>query len=288
MATSTATAWPTSPSSAPSTGDVVHALLLVRLRQSTATATQFGLDGDITVDRRLRRRHHTDYAVFRPSTGTWYHPPVLDRHAAHVGWGVPGDRPMPADYDGDGRTDIAVWRRPPASGGSSIPATARVAHAVGPVDGSADRAPTSTVTGRADLAVFRPSTAQWFLHLTTAAYWRTRSVRTWGQAGDIPVAADYDGDGRSRHRRSIVRRLGQWVGIDALTLGLVANVQWGLNGDTPRPHDFDGDGVADPVVFRPAVCDVVHPSCPSTGDAPTDSVGPPHRSAASSRQAAGQ
>src|SRR5207248_3270004 len=27
-----------------------------------------------------------------------------------VGWGLPGDVPVPGDYDGDGRADLAVYR----------------------------------------------------------------------------------------------------------------------------------------------------------------------------------
>ena len=41
--------------------------------------------------------------------------------------------------------------------------------------------------------MFRPSTGQWFLSRTTAGF----SSQNWGQSGDIPVAADYDGDGKT-------------------------------------------------------------------------------------------
>jgi hypothetical protein len=47
--------------------------------------------------------------VFRPSNGTWY---LLQSTAGFtgVGFGVATDLPAPADYDGDGKSDIAVFR----------------------------------------------------------------------------------------------------------------------------------------------------------------------------------
>jgi hypothetical protein len=44
--------------------------------------------------------------MFRPSTGTWY----TGLTAPPINWGASGDRPTPADFDGDGKTDVAVYR----------------------------------------------------------------------------------------------------------------------------------------------------------------------------------
>ncbi len=47
--------------------------------------------------------------MFRPSNGTWY----LNRSTAgFVGmqFGITTDVPAPADYDGDGKADLAVFR----------------------------------------------------------------------------------------------------------------------------------------------------------------------------------
>ena len=50
-----------------------------------------------------------DYAVYRPSEGSWYVQRSAEGFYA-ANWGLPDDLPVPADYDGDGRTDIAVYR----------------------------------------------------------------------------------------------------------------------------------------------------------------------------------
>ena len=49
-------------------------------------------------------------AVFRPANGTWY----FD-NGSQVQYGQAGDIPVPGDYDGDGTTDIAVFRPANAS-----------------------------------------------------------------------------------------------------------------------------------------------------------------------------
>jgi hypothetical protein len=49
-------------------------------------------------------------ASYRSSTGTWY---ILQSRTNTVTtylWGLSNDTPVPGDYDGDGRTDIAVFR----------------------------------------------------------------------------------------------------------------------------------------------------------------------------------
>ena len=45
-----------------------------------------------------------------PSTGTWYVRRSSDGSALSVQWGISADTTVPADYDGDNKTDIAVFR----------------------------------------------------------------------------------------------------------------------------------------------------------------------------------
>ena len=107
----------------------------------------------------------------------------LVRGSVHVSWGLPGDLPVAADYDGDGTVDPAVFR--PSSSQWFIRDQATIS-------GNRRRHPGSCRLRRQwdgrDSGVDAPEGGAWFV--------QGRPVVNWGQPGDIPVPADYDGTER--------------------------------------------------------------------------------------------
>ncbi len=108
-----------------------------------------------------------------------------------------------------------------------------IAHALwGVVGGDYD------ADGSSDLAVWRPSTGEWWDH----GYGATL---TWGLPGDKPVPGDYNGDGVADN--AVWRpSTGTWYVHGQTT------VQYGQAGDIPVPGDYDGNGTTDLAVFRPS------------------------------------
>ena len=70
-------------------------------------------------------------------------------------------------------------------------------------------------------------------------------AENFGDTTDIPVPADYDGDGITDI--DVFRpSTGTWFVRNQF------NARWGQNGDVPIPLDRDGDGRPELIVYRPS------------------------------------
>jgi subtilisin-like proprotein convertase family protein len=171
--------------------------------------------------------------------------------------GAAGDFFLPGDYDGDNRTDEAVWR-PGAPGVAAWYILQSVTNTL--------RSETFGQTGddpevfgdydgdnKDDLAVYRPGAVS---GAPSFWYWRS-SVSPgplfnvqWGQQGDFVAPGDYDGDGKNDF---VVQRNaggGQARFWRLMTTNPSDSVVFGTPTDTIVPGDYDGDGKTDIALTR--------------------------------------
>ena len=211
--------------------------------------------GDPTVLHPPQGGQSAAFLVLKSSTGYDYG----QAGVIPAGWPVLGDTPILADFDGDGGTDLGLWR---ASTGVWVIAKSSAAFADyifalwgamgdSPVAGDFDG------DGAADIGFYRDGT--WGVLLSSegfdfnASWWKA-----WGGAADMPMVGDFDGDGKADPTVYHPPEGGQSAAFLVLKSSTgydygqiqVVPAGWPSLGDIPVIGDWNADGITDLGIWR--------------------------------------
>ncbi len=208
------------------------------INQAPQIKTVFELDGD----------QKTDLAIFRPNgaSSEWWLQRSANGSVFATQFGATTDTIVPADYTGDGKTDVAFWR--PSTGNWFVLRSEDLTFFAAPFGANGDTPVPADydADGKADVGVFRPTDNTWYIQRSSD---NGTTIQQFGTTGDVPVNADYDGDGKADiaiYRPS----LGQWW-LSRSTAGTIAYT-FGSSTDKTVAGDYTGDGKADVAFWRPS------------------------------------
>ena len=156
--------------------------------------------------------------------------------------------PQLADFDGDTKTDISVFRLSNATWylqrselGFHAAQFGVSTDKIAPADFDGD--------GKTDISVFRIENGIGYWYRLNSSNGQFVIVQ-FGNSEDKPVSGDFDGDGKADI--AVFRTTtGVWY-ITRSSDSVVVTQYFGANGDIPLIADFDGDGRNDFAVFRPS------------------------------------
>ncbi|MEO8573877.1 MAG: VCBS repeat-containing protein [Pyrinomonadaceae bacterium] len=184
---------------------------ILRSGTNTAQFQKWGVSGDTPITGDYDGDLIGDYAVVRPASGNyrWY---ILDSNFntgfqlgcpttgpicnQGIPFGLTTDRPVSGDFDGDLRTDVAVWRPTDGNWYFWRSGTSTVGNTPGATIGSyqfglaGDIPQPADYDGdkKTDFAIFRPASGTWWI-INSAG--NTFTVAQWGMATDEPATSPY-------------------------------------------------------------------------------------------------
>ncbi len=204
----------------------------------------------------------TDATVVRNTGGgasgqiTWFSRNSSNGNLVSTAFGLASDFFVDGDFDGDGKSDITVWR----SGTQgyfyilqSQTNTLRI-DTFGQTGDDPSVVGDYTGDGKADPAIYRSgatagSQSIWAYRASSGPNAGNIVIGQFGQNGDFAAPGDYDGDGKYDFA---VQRGVNGSGIfyiNQSTAGFTA-VQWGISTDVVVPGYYDNDCKTDIAVMR--------------------------------------